>query len=232
MTILDALTASRTAHRQGRALMEKRQFPAARGAFQVALDSRLAARRLDPARSDPSWAEDLKSLHSRRELDRVLGRTLLKKQDSDPDPVGYDEVSRLAMAELAQADADLEAYFRHQLGESRNTATQVNLATPGAVLPPDQWVTFQDGVTHCATCGHAESTHDDDGCSVSNFEGGELVECPCVEYLPASCRHMWVPSSPVQRACKSCGEIQRLQPTIKVEDTLAFQQLQKEKAPR
>lgn len=234
MTIADALTTSRAAHRMGRAAILKDRF-AARDYFRKALSARLEARKADPEYTDPAWGDDLKSVRSMKDFDVDLGRRLLLKKD-ETEPEGYDQPSRLRSAPgasvrevIQRMDLALEAHFRHHLGESANVHSQVDLRTPNAVIPPDQWQTFSDGVTPCATCQHPEAEHDEvEGCKHAEFVNGELQHCPCELYAPTSCRHTFVNDSATQRTCKACGEVQRLRPTMKVEETLAFKQLQRE----
>lgn len=114
------LAESRRAHKAGRGHYEKKRFPEAREQFRLALDARLAARKADPKRVDPSWLEDLRNLHA---------------------GVRWNAEANGAL--VARFDADIERYLRQQIGESVNPASQVDLktlkATKAAVMVPDAW---------------------------------------------------------------------------------------------
>lgn len=208
-TVTELLSGSRRAHKEGRALMGAKQYLRARVAFQNALDWRLQARTLDPKRADDAWAGDLVGHSGARWL----------KQGRSPEASESDILERF--------DLELERYFRQQLGDDQNTSFQADLKTPGTVVAPNQWVTFSDGVTPCANCSHPE--HDGEACTLSVFVDTDISACLCKDYAPASCRHQFVPDTTTQRTCRACGEVQRLTPTMDVKETLAFQQLQRER---
>lgn len=151
------LADSRRAHRAGREASKQRDLVSARAQFQQALLLRLDARAGDPGYTDHAWADDLKGLHSRKELDRDLGRRLHVK-DGDAEPEGYatpatrQQPGASVVEMLRQADADLEGYYRHQLGEATNRVSRVDTSTPGAVTVPTAWQTTVAGTKDDCRC--------------------------------------------------------------------------------
>lgn len=234
MTVAELLGISRQAHRQGRQHAKEHRTAQARDAFQSALAHRLNARSSDPDYTDPSWADDLKSLASRQAFDRDLGQRLYRRA-GEPEPEGYDQPSTLtkpgasAFDLIQRMDRELEAYFRHQLGESANTHSQVDLKdAASAVRIPDQWQTENPGVTPCATCQHDAQSHVIDGCVVAVFAAGDVATCECEAYVESICRHTWEAVDLTHRRCVGCGETQALHSKMAIEDTEAFKQLQRE----
>lgn len=236
-TVAQLLTTSRAAHVQGRGHVKQRKFTEARKSFRVALERRQRARAADPGYSDPAWAADLTSLHSRKQLEEFLGQRLLKGKDA-PDPPGYDQPSRVRigaaglLAEVARIDKELDAYYRQQLGEDVNTHAQVDLtAIADAVIPPDEWRTVTEGSTLCLICTHPKASHGP-RCRESVFDAGAVQRCPCEAYVLMSCRHVWVLNTDQQRRCGGCGTVQQLFPKLAVEETEAYRQLQLEQQAR
>ncbi len=177
----------------------------ARPHFAEALALRLKAAELDPTMVDPEWDEDLIG-HA------IQGFGRSRKRDK-----------RLTDTELiAQQNADLVAYFKIQLGETAKPV-QVSSQIENAVVVPDEWRKVRDGIELCKTCGHDYESHDD-GLRCA-------VPCDCEGYVANPCRHRFDIRLPV-RECRDCGEQQRLFPKMAIEDTEAFQQLQKENKVR
>ena len=56
----------------------------------------------------------------------------------------------------------------------------------------------------------------------------DVAGCICNGYAPAPCKHAFVPTAEKERSCGNCGEVQIAVPTMAVEDSMAFKQLQKE----
>lgn len=169
------LAESRRAHKAARGHYEKKRFPEARAEFRAALDARLAARKADPKRADPSWLEDLRNLHA----------GVRWNQEADG-------------ALVAKFDADIERYLRQQCGEAVNPQSQVDLKTvkalKAAVMVPDAWAMVQLGQT-------------------------------------PGCQHVWNRVDD-RRTCVACQQQEELRPKMKLEDTAAYQQLQREKTAR
>lgn len=227
MTVTELLDQSRNAHANGRLLVRRGLSLAARSEFQAALDLRLQARALDPGHADPAWAGDLRSLHSRKELDRDLARVLLKAE-GETDPQGYDQPSQKARGELLQMDTDLERYYRQQLGEDPNPRSRVDVVDAAAVVHvPDQWRLRTAGEPPCAQCQHPPGVHVKDGCSQASFGLTAVEICPCTGYVPSVCDHRWKTGIST-RECGLCHEVDELQAVMALEDTMAFKQLQKE----
>lgn len=230
MTTGEALIDSRRAHLQGRQLARKGDRAGALAQFQIALDRRLEARKLDPDHIDPAWGDDLMSLHSRKEFDAALGLVLHRKE-GDAAPAGYDLPSRL-VAELGTRDAEIEAFFRHQLGDSNNIVSRVGVADAAArVHVPDQWAMVKPGQTICRSCQHGEAVHVADGCTQTVFGAFVGLEvCACLGYVKTPCLHAWATTA-AQRQCRACGQVDELQHTMALEDTEAYKQLEKEAKP-
>lgn len=184
MTVDEYLSASRRAHKSGKAAKQAGRHADALAFFQVALDQRLAARKADPTRTDASWLADALAPPRKDE----------KSRTSRPQ---YHRVPGLTLADVvAIKDAELEHYFRVELGDVDQV--QAKPSTP-EIVTPKQWVTVKAGAVNPET-------------------GASL--CPR--------GHRFQLLAFDRRACTTCGMVEDLIETKAVEETLAFQQLQKE----
>lgn len=215
MTLDETLRLSRQAHKAARQAIKDGQGAKARALFNVALTHRLDARALDPDHTDPAWAEDAKNLHA--DIRWV-------RQSRAPHATEIETLKRF--------DAELEKYYRHQLGDSANTHSAVDLDDiAAAVRVPDRWQLETAGSTVCETCSHPEGQHVADGCAAAIFKDGDIALCDCPAYVASACRHVWQVTGEL-RTCAGCEQVERLTPAKALEDTDAFKQLQKEKAAR
>ena len=172
----ELLTASRNAHQQAKTALRDGNQARAQEQFRMALDARLKARDTDPKRSDPSWLDD--ALHP-----KMPGETARR----------YHRVAGLTVNEVAaQKDAELEGYYREQLGDVAKT---VLVTDNPDVIVPKHWVLVKDGLPDLCPRGHRMQ--------LLGFD---------------------------QRVCGTCQRVEELREMMAVEDTLAHQQLQKEKA--
>ena len=123
---VDLLQASRSAHQQAKNALRTGDTAKARECFREALTYRLKARAGDPDRMDASWRND--AIHpkmpgeSQRRHLRMPGMTTA-------------EVA-------AKLDADLERYFREQLGEIDRAVIVVEHPE---IVTPKQWVMTVEG---------------------------------------------------------------------------------------
>lgn len=176
--------------------------------YQTALDLRLEARAADKDKADPEWLED--AVAPKRP--GVTGKQ-------------YHRIPGLTVREVAaKHDADLEVFYRFKLGEVTNPVLSVQTENP--VLVPHQWDVQQSGVTPCFHCGHREDQHHADPDPME--EHCDVEDCTCLGYGPSICKHAFVPTAEKERSCGNCGEVQIAVPTMAVEDSIAFKQLQKE----
>ncbi len=131
-----ALQASRAGHKQAKASMRQGKTTEAQLLFQTALDYRLQARKLDPERADPAWLEDALVQPIRGVKERH-----------------YHRRPGMTKAEVAAAvDADLELYFREQLGEIQNpdlTPREPEIVTPKAWVETKAGAVDDFGQTVC-----------------------------------------------------------------------------------
>lgn len=174
--------------------------------FVAALKAREAATALDPQYADPAWDDDLVG-----QAIQGLGRS--RKRDK-----------RLTDAQLiAQQNADLIEYFKIQLGQSSNPTTVSSQLED--VVVPQEWRQTRAGVQMCQ-CGHPDQIHDP---STGLCDAGQpRNECPCGGFALKLCKHRWHTKEP-KRECADCGEQQQLFPTMAAEDTLAHQQVLRER---
>lgn len=127
--VSDLLSKSRAAHKDAKNLIAKGLGQSARALFQVALKLRLEAREADPDYADESWIEDAKSQPMRG----AKGETVR----------GFHRVPGLTVREVAiHKDAELERYYREQLGEI--VRERVKVENP-EVVTPKQWIEVQAG---------------------------------------------------------------------------------------
>lgn len=139
MTVATALARSRSDHQAAKLAKRQGHTALARDHFRSALEHRRLARLTDPAYADPSWLTD--ALAPARKDEK--GRTM---------PPQYHRIPGRTLGEVvALKDAELEQYFRTELGQVAQVQAPPE---PPEIVTPTHWVLMKAGAPDVCPRGH------------------------------------------------------------------------------